>query len=124
MAVYLHNAIWTTDPFGNPTSHPHNRNLSSLSNTTLRTVTSEQSSHPTEPLLRSTTSESLAYLDLLSRQPTHPDGPQAGWDLGLNFEGDQTTMQERKVYHDKSMRRRIRRLRLAKSILELVMGAL
>jgi len=120
-ALYLHNAFWSGRS-SNSRNSPHTRQLSNISNHTLRTVTSESSCHPTEPLLVSTTSESLAYQDLLSRQPTHPSGPQPGWDLGFNFEGDQTTMQERKGHRDQGVRRRIKRLRLAKGVLELVMG--
>ena len=120
-ALYLHNAFWSGRS-SNSRNSPHTRQLSNISNHTLRTVTSESSCHPTEPLLVSTTSESLAYQDLLSRQPTHPSGPQPGWDLGCNFEGDQTTMQERKGHRDQGVRRRIKRLRLAKGVLELVMG--
>jgi hypothetical protein len=121
-ALYLHNAIWTPE-------HPEDRSsagfgkphLRSLSAGTLRTINSDHS-HPTEPLLHASTSESIAYRDLLSRQPEHPDGPQAGWNLGLNFEGDPTTIQERKIHQEKSLRRRLRRFRIGKAILEFVFG--
>ncbi|KAE9396240.1 hypothetical protein BT96DRAFT_1021503 [Gymnopus androsaceus JB14] len=63
-ALYLHNAIFIPEP---SERREHTRTISS---TTLRTITTDQS-HPTEPLLHSTNSGSLAYQDLLSRQPEY-----------------------------------------------------
>ena len=148
-ALYLHNAIWSPEqpesaqwtPSSTTTtitatygSNEHNnkkqdprppqrpRRIRSLSAGSLRTVPSDYN-HPTEPLLRSGTSESIAYRDLLSRQPPHPDGPQAGWDVGLNLDGDPPTVQERRTHRELWLRRRLRRLRMAKATLEVIFGA-
>jgi len=123
-ALYLHNAIYTAEHSENnsdSSSSGKARRLRSLSAGTLRTIASDFS-HPTEPLLHSSTSESIAYRDLLSRQPAHPNGPRAGWDIGLDFSGDPTTLRERKIYRERLLRKRLRRLRLGKAVLELVLG--
>ncbi|KAF9463498.1 hypothetical protein BDZ94DRAFT_1258957 [Collybia nuda] len=98
-ALYIHNAVHSAEPSTssrNLTS-PHNRNISTVSSTTLWASTSEHS-HPTEPLLHSETSESVAYLDLLSRQPVYPHGPQPPHSRSISFDGDPLTMRERKGY--------------------------
>jgi hypothetical protein len=122
-ALYLHNAIHSTETSSSSRSpsSPHNRNISTISSTTLRTSTSEHS-HPTEPLLHSGTSESVAYLDLLSRQPVYPHGPQPTHSRSLSLDGDPATMRERKGYWERTVKRRLRRLKLWKGSLELVLG--
>lgn len=122
-ALYLHNAIFIPEP--SDATSPHTRNLSTLSSGTLHTTTSEHS-HPTEPLLQSTTSESVAYLDLLSRQPTHPNASQRSpdWDTGLSLDGDAATARERKGYWEQSIRKRLKRLKAMKGTLEAVIGEL
>lgn len=92
-----------------------------ISNATLLTTTSEHS-HPTEPLLHSHTSESVAYLDLLSRQPTHPSAPHLGWTTSLSLNGDPITSRERKGFREHFVKRRLRRFNVIKGILEFVMG--
>jgi hypothetical protein len=77
-------------------------------------------SHPTEPLLHSNTPESLAYRDLLLSQPLYPDEP--GRNLGLSFEGDKTTAQERKGHWEKEVKRKLRWLKLVKGVLEVLFG--
>lgn len=131
-ALYLHNAMFSPD-----TPHPpipssadiytpqHSRHRSSQSTATMtpssRTSGSEFS-HPTEPLLQPDTYGSMAYADILSRQPTHPNGPQPGWDMGLSLVGDQPTMDERKDFWERTVRRRLKRLRVTKGALELLIG--
>ncbi|KAF7977862.1 hypothetical protein HWV62_2382 [Athelia sp. TMB] len=63
-----------------------------------------------------------AYAALLSRQPHHPAGPGPGWDMGLSLGGDPPTMAERKEVWQKEVRRRLRRLRTTKSVLEVLLG--
>ncbi|KAA1474093.1 hypothetical protein DENSPDRAFT_840636 [Dentipellis sp. KUC8613] len=126
-AIDLHNTLFSPEPTFQPRLVPerhgsHTRQQSSLSTTTLQTTTSRHS-HPTEPLLHSSSFDSYAYQDLLSRQPLHPDGPRAGWDLGLNLDGDPVTSREKKGYWEKITRKRLRRLRTIKGVLELLIGA-
>ncbi|THH12430.1 hypothetical protein EW146_g7705 [Bondarzewia mesenterica] len=127
-ALDLHHTIFTPEPSfyptdsfeGNPSSHT--RHPSSISTTTLYTSVSPYS-HPTEPLLSSFGRNTPACYDLLSRQPLHPDGPRAGWDMGLNLDGDPVTSYEKKGYWEQRMRSRLRRLRTLKGLLELLIGA-
>jgi hypothetical protein len=79
-------------------------------------------SHPTDSLLHPGTSGSLAYADLLSRQPAHPSGPQPGWDLGLSLIGDPPTINERRDTWERAVKMRLKRLSLTKGMLELLMG--
>ncbi|KAJ7123691.1 hypothetical protein C8R44DRAFT_735326 [Mycena epipterygia] len=117
-ALYLHNSIWVPDVAESPQGHsPHTRTISSA---TLQTLPISDQSHTTQPLLHSSTSESVAYLDLLSRQPTHPNAPR-GSTPGLSFGGDPTTMRERKGYTDRIVRRRLRRLKAMMAVLEVIM---
>ncbi|KAJ7161142.1 hypothetical protein C8R46DRAFT_1194458 [Mycena filopes] len=114
-ALYLHNSLWVPDATDSPRGpSPHNRSFSSA---TLQT----DHSYPTQPLLHSSTSESVAYLDLLSRQPTHPNVPR-GSTMGLSFEGDPTTVRERKGYLEKLVRRRLRRLKILMAVLEAIIA--
>ena len=129
-ALYLHNAIFTTEPASPPSvahTHrspnrrvPHDRQLSSVSSVTLQTSTSEHS-HPTEPLIHPGSSESTVYLDLLARQPTHPSSP-AGRTQGLSLQGDPVTPRERRIQHERVVRRRLKRLRLVQRVLWVIIG--
>lgn len=139
-ALYLHNAMFSQDapahpslthlPIPGPSSDPytpkHSRHQSSQSVApSFITSTSEYAySHPTEPLLHpeTTNSGSLAYADLLSRQPHHPSGPGPGWDMGLSLVGDVPTLPERKATWEAVIRKRLRRLRLTKGALEGLIG--
>jgi hypothetical protein len=114
-ALYLHNSIWL--PETPEESLPRARTPSSA---TLQTLPTSELSHPTQPLLHSSTSESVAYLDLLSRQPTHPNTLRSV--AGLSFDGDPTTMRERKVHTEKVVKRRLRRLKVITTILEVVLS--
>ncbi|KAJ3742848.1 hypothetical protein DFH05DRAFT_1401060 [Lentinula detonsa] len=120
-ALYLHNAIFIPEPSEthSPEYFPHSRTLSS---TTLRTTTTEQS-HPTEPLLHSTNSGSLAYQDLLSRQPGYPDGQSEQWTTALSLDGYPTPSKERQEYWEHSVKKLqiLKRIRL---VLKVVLGAL
>jgi len=128
-ALYLHNAMFSPvalqDPVQGTFSPQHRHKLSSQSNMTTapsyRTSLSEFS-HPTDSLLYPGTSGSLAYADLLSRQPMHPSGPQPGWDLGLSLIGDPPTMNERRDTWERAVKMRLKRLSLTKGMLELLMG--
>ncbi|KAI0742883.1 hypothetical protein C8Q80DRAFT_1221257 [Daedaleopsis nitida] len=134
-ALYLHNAIFTSEPHSPPPlaaphAHrlvpnrrgPHDRQLSSVSSVTLHTSTSEHS-HPTEPLIHPGSSESTVYLDLLARQPTHPSslGPAARG-LALSLEGDPVTPRERRVQHVRMVRKRLKRLRWVQRTLWVIIG--
>lgn len=132
-ALYLHNALFnpaasaqsSATPTPDPYTPHHDRHRSSQSSVTVvpsfRTSNSEFS-HPTEPLLNPEYSGSYAYADLLSRQPTHPSGPTPGWDMGLTLVGDQPTMRERKDFWEKAVKKRLRRLKVTKSALEMLLG--
>lgn len=116
-ALYLHNAIFVPEP-SEDSMHSHHRTASSG---TLRTTTSD--SHPTEPLLRNTASESsLTYRDLLSHQPSHPNMQGFPGDTRLDLFSDTLGVEERKGYTELAVRRRLRRLRLVKRLLELIIG--
>ncbi|KAI0633025.1 hypothetical protein C8Q77DRAFT_1058952 [Trametes polyzona] len=129
-AVFLHNAIFTTEPpppatlahrAPNRRGGPHDRTLSSVSTVTLQTSTSEHS-HPTEPLIHPGSSESSVYLDLLARQPTHPSSPPARGP-GLTLQGDPVTPRERRSVWERSIRKRLRRLRWAgRALLGIICG--
>ncbi|KAF7369737.1 hypothetical protein MVEN_00305300 [Mycena venus] len=116
-ALYLHNSIWVPDAETPRGSSPHARTTSSA---TIQTLPISDLSHPTQPLLHSSTSESVAYLDLLSRQPNHPNAPR-GSAMGLSFDGDPTTMRERKGYLEKVVRKRLRRLKAIMAVLGVIM---
>lgn len=126
-ALYLHNALFTSEPPSHPPPSfarrplsgrvPHDRQLSSQSSVTLHTSTSEHS-HPTEPLLHG---ESSAYRDLLSRQPVHPSGAGTGWEAALSLDAEPVSTSERRRLSDLVLRKRMRRLRWAsKSVLYLM----
>ncbi|GBE86959.1 hypothetical protein SCP_1002040 [Sparassis crispa] len=125
-ALFLHQALFTTEPSASselPVLRSpnrvtqHERQLSSVSSVTLRTSNSDHS-QPTEPLLRP---ESSIYLDLLSRQPNHPDGPESSFNLGLSLEGDPITPRERKSCLERAIRKRLRRLRWTRRTTLLIM---
>ncbi|RPD77216.1 hypothetical protein L226DRAFT_533220 [Lentinus tigrinus ALCF2SS1-7] len=138
-AVFLHNAIFTTEPPsppslahpqpGGPHPHhrapnrrgPHDRQLSSVSSVTLHTSTSEHS-HPTEPLIHPGSSASSVYLDLLARQPTHPSSPPPARGSGLTLQGDPVTPRERRIQYEQMVRRRLKRLRWAQRALFTIIG--
>ncbi|KIK66255.1 hypothetical protein GYMLUDRAFT_239240 [Collybiopsis luxurians FD-317 M1] len=112
-ALYLHNAIFIPEPSDTQDSIPHTRTISL---TTLRTITTDKS-HPTEPLLHSNNSGSLAYQDLLSMQPGYRDSA-----VGLSFDGGRPTLSEKQGYWEKSVKKRLRILKFTGYILELILG--
>ncbi|KAG6374115.1 hypothetical protein JVT61DRAFT_4759 [Boletus reticuloceps] len=65
---------------------------------------------------------SAAYQDLIQRQPTHPDGPTSGWDLGLNLLGDPITVAECKSLEDHQIKMKLRRLHAINITFELLFG--
>lgn len=65
---------------------------------------------------------SAAYQDLIQRQPTHPDGPTSGWDLGLDLLGDPITTAERKGLEDRQTKMKLRRLHVINIVFELLFG--
>ena len=67
---------------------------------------------------------SAAYQDLIQRQPTHPDGPTSGWDLGLNLLGDPITGAEHKTLQDHQIKMKLRRLQTISIAFELLFGML
>ena len=116
-AIYLHNAIFQHDPSALESSlglSPHARSISTVSTGNLPANTSEYS-HPTGPLLNS-----LAYLDLLESQPPYPNGPHTDLDMRLNLGGNPTTISEMKHHWEKTIRRRLRRLRCIETSLEVL----
>lgn len=121
-ALYLHNAIFTQEPSDSNSqrSFAHSRTISS---TTLRTTTTDYS-HPTEPLLQSTNSGSLAYQDLLSRQPGYQDEESEQWTAELSPDNLPPTYKEGQDYREHSVRRRLRILKRSRLVLKAVLGAL
>lgn len=97
--------------------------------------TSESDEHPTIPMKRmlsltkvqehssptALTFNSPAYLDLISRQPLHPDGPRH-WDLGLDLTGDPETAAECKSLEDRTTKAQLRRLQTICMVFEVVLG--
>ncbi|KXN92542.1 hypothetical protein AN958_05397 [Leucoagaricus sp. SymC.cos] len=122
-ALYLHNAIFTPDPSelagGSP--FPHSRNVSTVSGTTLH---ASEHSHPSEPLLHPRTPDSLAYIDLFSRQATLVDEPEPlEWGPHPTLLGDPPTLREMKNIWERRLRKRLRRLRYLMRSLEIIFGA-
>lgn len=105
-ALYLHNAIFIPEP--SDTTYSHSRTISS---TTLRTVTTDQS-YPTEPLL-----PDQVYQDLLSNQPQYDSSAGRGLSLDDTFAPASTEKQGKRV------RKRLRVFKVTWFILELVLGA-
>lgn len=106
----LHNRLFTSE------SDKHaavavNQRLLSLS-------TAQEPSNPT-----SLTFNSPAYLDLLSRQPLHPDGPRH-WDFGLDLTGDPATVAECKSLEGRATKAKLRRLQTICVVFEVVLGIL
>ncbi|OJA13184.1 hypothetical protein AZE42_05607 [Rhizopogon vesiculosus] len=83
----------------------------------LSLTTVQEPSSPTTAL----TFNSPAYLDLLSRQPLHPDGPRH-WDLGLDLTGDPATAAECKSLEDHTTKAKLRRLQTICMVFEVVLG--
>ncbi|PCH43152.1 hypothetical protein WOLCODRAFT_74244 [Wolfiporia cocos MD-104 SS10] len=129
-ALYLHQALFTPEPSAppilsqmNPVISSHNdRRLSSISSATLRTASTSDYSHPTESLLDPLSPESAAYLDLLARQPNHPDSPGSPSAGALKLDGDPITPNEEKFLWERKVRRKLRRLRWTKRILLMVLS--
>ncbi|KAJ3936471.1 MAG: hypothetical protein NXY57DRAFT_885815 [Lentinula lateritia] len=119
-ALYLHNAIFTQEPSDSNSqrSFAHSRTISS---TTLRTTTTDYS-HPTEPLLQSTNSGSLAYQDLLSRQPGYQDEESEQWTAELSPDNLPPTYKEGQDYREHSVRRRLRILKRSRLVLKAVLA--
>ncbi|PSR73040.1 hypothetical protein PHLCEN_2v11144 [Hermanssonia centrifuga] len=121
-ALYLHQALFASDIPPQPSivhriGSPHEQQLSSISTGTLRTTTTDHS-HPSEPLLHTPYTESSVYLDLLSRQPLHPDeAARTSWVPTLSLESDPMTPRERRRLREEVKRKRIRRLKWVKNIL-------
>lgn len=109
-ALNLHHAIFTNE---------------NASNLPLRSAASflhpapERDESPTSHLFAS-----AAYQDLIQRQPTHPDGPMSGWDLGLNLLGDPMTATEHKSVEDHQTKIKLRRLHAINIAFELLFGML
>ncbi|KAG1732658.1 uncharacterized protein EDB91DRAFT_1151335 [Suillus paluster] len=105
-ALCLHNALFTSES-DKRLATPITRILS---------LTTIQEHNPT-----SLTFNSPAYLDLLSRQPLHPDGPRH-WDLGLDLIGDPITAAECKSLEDRITKAKLRRLQRICVAFEVVLG--
>ncbi|CAK5272023.1 unnamed protein product [Mycena citricolor] len=120
-ALYLHNSIWIpeTPDSVTPTHAPHTRTISAA------TIQSLQSSDQTHrPLLTHSASfdseASVAYLDLLSRQPSHPNEPPSA-PFSLHFDGDPTNARSEKERMDRLVRKRLRGLKRAMAVMEIIM---
>ncbi|KAL1692470.1 hypothetical protein GGG16DRAFT_51356 [Schizophyllum commune] len=128
-ALSLHNAIFSPTTHDGPSLSPsasnsensHHDRARSASTPTL-TPSAGEYAHPTEPLLRAETGEALAYLELLSRQPKHPDAPPEAWDKALSLQGDPASPGDRKVFWESAARRRLRRFRWIKLALEAIVA--
>ncbi|KAL4071595.1 hypothetical protein V8B97DRAFT_407507 [Scleroderma yunnanense] len=78
---------------------------------------SERRSSPISPSFNSP-----AFQDLIARQPTHPDGPREGWDLGLNLLGDPLAAAEYKSVEERFIKNSLRRLHRATVAFEFLFG--
>ncbi|KAG8215194.1 hypothetical protein J3R82DRAFT_8729 [Butyriboletus roseoflavus] len=107
-ALNLHNAIFTNEK---------DSDLPLCSAASFLHPAPERDQSPTGQLFSST-----AYQDLIQRQPTHPDGPTSGWDLGLNLLGDPITIAERKSLGDHQTKMKLRRLHVINVAFELLFG--
>ncbi|OSX58038.1 hypothetical protein POSPLADRAFT_1061124 [Postia placenta MAD-698-R-SB12] len=134
-ALYLHQALFAPEPsvppvlaHTSPPSFRHgssiqvDRHLSSVSSVTLRTASTSDYSHPTEPLLRPLDSEPSAYLDLLSTQPQYPNNHGTP-DAPLALDGDPVIPSERRSRWERRIRRRLRRLRWSRRTFLIIIGA-
>ena len=106
-ALNLHNAIFTNEKADLPM-----RSASSFLHP------APESESPTSQVFAS-----AAYQDLIQRQPTHPNGPMSGWDLGLNLLGDPITAEEYKNVKDYHTKMKLRRLHVVNVAFELLFGA-
>jgi len=106
----LHHKLFTSE------SDEHVSTLKPM-NRILSLTTVQEPSSPTTAL----TFNSPAYLDLLSRQPLHPDGPRH-WDLGLDLTGDPATAAECKSLEDHTTKAKLRRLQTICMVFEVVLG--
>ena len=124
-ALYLHHALFATDPPSPPSlahSSSHgSHHYSSPSSVTLRASTSEHS-HPTEPLLNGPYLQAAAYQDILANQPVYSEASRTSWTAGLSLSGDPVTARERKRQWERQVRRKLRCLRWAKRVLKGVIG--
>ena len=123
-ALYLHQALFANDT-PPPTAQPYRNSRGaydlSLSTATLRTSSSEHS-HPTEPLLTGPYAPSIAYQDILANQPVLSEANRTSWTTGLSLAGDPVTSTERKRQWERLVRKKLRRLRWAKRVLEAIIG--
>ncbi|KAJ7163506.1 hypothetical protein C8R43DRAFT_1171594 [Mycena crocata] len=140
MALQLHNSIW-----GSPTSehgrdsfsglregYNHDRDVNiqdDLVDSHTRVVSIASSQQPLLTAAASTSGSpgSTAYLDLLARQPVHPNAALVTSTPihtapPLSLAGDPLSLLERKATADARVRRRLRRLRLAIAAVEVVVG--
>jgi hypothetical protein len=117
-ALYLHNALI---PESEHHIHGHSLHSRTMSTGTLKTYTTT-ASQPTEPLLFSSSVDSAAYKDILTRQPLHPSGRRATWQTALSLEGDPASFLERKGFWEKNVRRRLRVLKFLKVSMEGIMS--
>jgi hypothetical protein len=106
-ALDLHNSLFTSES---------DRDLVTPIHRTLSLTTVPEQNDPT-----TLTFDSPAYLDLLSRQPLHPDGPKH-WDLGLDLTGDPITVAECKSLEDRTTKANLRRLRTICVAFEVIIG--
>lgn len=107
-ALHLHYAFFTNEK---------DSDLPLRSATPFLRPAPERDGSPTSHLFAS-----VAYQDLIQRQPTHPDGPTSGWDLGLNLLGDPITVAEHKNVEDHETKMRLRRLHAINTTFELLFG--
>ncbi|OCH92565.1 hypothetical protein OBBRIDRAFT_773220 [Obba rivulosa] len=124
-ALYLHHALFSTEPSLPPSlvlrapsrAGHHERQLSNIT-----TVTSiSDNTHPTESLLHG--SGSTVYLDLLARQPSHPNERLRAALDGLDLHGDPITPREYRSRWEHTIRKRLRTLRWTSRALRAVAGA-
>jgi hypothetical protein len=119
-ALYLHHALFANDPQPPLSSHRparlhQGRQLSSISSVTLNSAS--ENSHA--PLVDSYL-DSSAYFDLLTRRVPHANEGFAATELSLT--GDPITERERRANWEKTIRRRLRRLKCARHVLRVVIG--
>lgn len=107
-ALRLHHSIFTKEK---------DSDLPLRSASTFLHTAPERDGSPTSQLFTS-----AVYQDLVQRQPTHPDGPTSGWDLGLNLLGDPITPAEHKSLEDHQIKMKLRRLHVISIAFEVLFG--
>ena len=119
-SLLLHHTsvVGSPRPSADGHSREHSRQYSILS---AATATTSRFSQPSDPLLPAVDSD--AYHDMSAYQ-LHPENEGGGthWHHSLHLEGDPITEHEKRQYWELSVRKRMRRLRVAKRVTFAIIG--